>query len=1761
VYVPVANANGAVTLTMTTSDLGNTGSGGTLTDVDTRTINITAINDAPTATAGAVTGSEDTNYIFTWANFNIVDIDSPLASLNVQVMSTPVDGQLQFFNGSAWVAVTVNQTITKANIDAGNLRFAPDLDESGSNAYSTVGTGDQRTDYASFNYRGTDGVNSGTTVAMTVDIAPVVDQPTISAWAAQRVIASDDFEDGNVASGILTWTGSDLDVAELGAQNLYNAVQNPNTAETPANNIVMELENDATAANWMQTTLSNLTAGQAIQITFDTIERTTGPADRTNDAFDVLWNGVNVGTFNPGNAAWLSPVLNVTSIAGTNTLRFVPVDQTGSAGAIVDNLSIRASFAYGLEDTAISLPSLVGAATFGDVADNSEQHTLSITSIPVGATLSDGVRSFTATAGNTSAIVFNEDNPAAATGGANWTLSALTITPPANYSGNFTLTAVANAQETATGANASASTTLNVAVAPVNDAPVGVADARTATEGATASFATVLSNDTDVENDPLTVFDFATNSGSGGVTANGTNSVTTTLGGTVTMNANGTFTYTAPARNHADATSDVDSFVYRATDGGTTPSGWTTVSINVTDTAPTAHADSDSGLVGGTVNGNVMTGAGGAPGGADTLGADATTVSNVTFQGTPISSNFSAGVWTIQTANGTLAINQSGAYSYLSAYKNVTASGPVSGTWDTAGVGYYGFDGSSPIVAGSLNTAALTGAAGAAARAFVRFRDNGGTNDDGMGVESSAGNSGNNRIENGEFLVLDIGTQMGTPLSRSASVTLTDLTAAETATWTAYNAAGTQVGTGTIIGNGSFIANLTINTAAGFRYLMFSSGGANYRVNGLTAEPDLTGITPDVFNYTITDVDGSASSTTLTLTTNSAPSAIADSATVFESGLASGTQAGVTAITTSGNLLANDAGIDANTTITNVNGTTPDVNGVITITNAVGTLTVYTTAFSGRVAGDYTYTLSAATTQGTNDTATFNYTIRDNTFGQTSTAALTINIADDAPIGSDVSKTLQAASGASTFNLVLVLDVSGSMTTLVGSTGKTRLQIAQEALAEMIDRYDELGNVNVQVVPFSSTVSETPWFVDSKYAAISYINSLTANGGTQYSTAITAVMTGFTKPTADKTLFYFISDGEPTAGFEVGAAQQTSWENFVTANGDISFGIGIGSATLTYLLPIAYPNTDANADGQEDYAITLSNAADLSNTLLSTVNGGVVLGNVSVLSGSGSSGFMIGADTGHIQSVVVDGVTYSYVSGGPDSATINTARGGEFTINYLTGAYSYRLTLNTTTQGQQEVFPLTAIDNDGDTKTLNLTINLDYVANLDANRDLVLTNITGANPITLSDAALLHNDSHGSNATVSATSNPFGGAVSGTSSIVFTPAAVPAPTPYVTETPVGDSNSSGTNNNSIANAIDLTNRSRFAPVAVADAGAVADANAYSLKFSGTFVAAAGTRDADYVKLSLNAGETLILDIDNGTVDTTVTLYDANGNQLAFNDDASNALGGTGSTNGLDSYISYVVPADGIYYAAVTTFNTGANGSYSMWVSIQNPAQGFDYSVTENAQTDTAHVDITHIVGTTITGTSNDEILIGGNTDDTLNANAGNDVLLGGGGSDTLNGGDGADRLEGGAGNDTLNGGNGNDILYGGSGNDSLTGGAGADVFAWTLTDKGVAGTPALDTVIDFNNTATGDSLNLRDLLVGEAASGPGANLDDYLHFVKVGLDTVVHISSSGGFSSGYSAAAEDQSITLQGVDLVTAFGGNDQLIIQDLLNRGKLITD
>ena len=128
------------------------GDGGTSANYDA-TVTVTAVNDAPTSTGGSVTGVEDTARVFTWSEFNLSDVDTTIgANTAVRVLSKPADGTLQYYNGSVWTAVSVNQVFTKATIDAGLVRFLPDANETGHDGYASPGVGNNLQTYAQFNF-------------------------------------------------------------------------------------------------------------------------------------------------------------------------------------------------------------------------------------------------------------------------------------------------------------------------------------------------------------------------------------------------------------------------------------------------------------------------------------------------------------------------------------------------------------------------------------------------------------------------------------------------------------------------------------------------------------------------------------------------------------------------------------------------------------------------------------------------------------------------------------------------------------------------------------------------------------------------------------------------------------------------------------------------------------------------------------------------------------------------------------------------------------------------------------------------------------------------------------------------------------------------------------------------------------------------------------------------------------------------------------------------------------------------------------------------------------------------------------------------------------------------------------------------------------------------------------------------------------------------------------------------------------------------
>ncbi len=418
---------------------------------------------------------------------------------------------------------------------------------------------------------------------------------------------------------------------------------------------------------------------------------------------------------------------------------------------------------------------------------------------------------------------------------------------------------------------------ITVTMTGTNDAPVCVTDSFVVTEGTAALLGNVLANDTDADSPVLTVAQFAINSsGAGATAANGTNSIVTALGGTVVMNADGTYTYTAPAHNHSLAS--VDSFAYRASDG-TAVSSWTTVTVNIADTTPIANDDVNSLAGGSSVSGNVITGAGDTVGGgADVLGADAVSVTSVSVtQGTVVSNTVGAGnVRTIVTSNGTLVIDQDdGSYTYtkapdigVDAGGNYADANAAKTAWSAAGFTLYGYDNESnyanPYVGGNPANGIDTNRLTATQAGYVRYRNNINTNNDGFGTENANGSSNDNRIENNEHFLISIAT-----LADAATMTLTDLSGSETSYWRAYAADGSFVASGSITGNGSNTAVATISTSSPFAYLVLSSTGSTFRIDGLSVSPTIT--EPDIFTYTLADADGDTTTATLTINPGLAP--------------------------------------------------------------------------------------------------------------------------------------------------------------------------------------------------------------------------------------------------------------------------------------------------------------------------------------------------------------------------------------------------------------------------------------------------------------------------------------------------------------------------------------------------------------------------------------------------------------------------------------------------------------------------------------------------------------------------------------------------------------------------------------------------------------------------------------------------------------------------------------------------------------------------
>jgi T5SS/PEP-CTERM-associated repeat protein/VCBS repeat-containing protein len=564
-YTPDADYNGADALNITTSDLGNTGTGGPQTDSKSVAITVNPVNNStPVANNDSIIVNEGgtvTALVNGAASVlgNDTDADLPNDSLSASLAKGPAHGSL-----------TLNADGTFTYIHDGSETTA---------------------DSFTYTVKDAAGHVSGTaTVSITVD--PVNDSTPVATADAITV------NEGGTATLLVGGAASVL-----------------------ANDSDADLPNDVLSA-----TVSTGPAHGSLTLNKDgTFTYIHDGSETTSDSFTYT---VKDAAGHVSNAATVSidinPVNDSTPVAGDDR---VTVNEGGTATVLLGgaasllandtdadlpNDSLSAAVATGPAHGALTLNA---DGTFTYVHDGSETTSDSFTYTvkdAAGHVSNTATVAITVTPVNDSTPVANEDKATVGEGGTtaiavlsndtdadlpNDSLTPSVATGPAhgtltlNKDGTFTY--VHDGSETTSDSftytvkdaagHVSNTATVAITVTPVNDStPVANDDKATIGEGGTTTIA-VLANDSDADlpNDSLTP-----------------SVATGPAHGTLTLNKDGTFTYV-----HDGSETTSDSFTYTVKDAAGHVSNTATVAITVTpvnDSTPVANDDKATVAEGGT---------------------------------------------------------------------------------------------------------------------------------------------------------------------------------------------------------------------------------------------------------------------------------------------------------------------------------------------------------------------------------------------------------------------------------------------------------------------------------------------------------------------------------------------------------------------------------------------------------------------------------------------------------------------------------------------------------------------------------------------------------------------------------------------------------------------------------------------------------------------------------------------------------------------------------------------------------------------------------------------------------------------------------------------------------------------------------------------------------------------------------------------------------------------------------------------------------
>jgi VCBS repeat-containing protein len=1027
------------------------GNGGTSTAAAVITIN--GVNDAPVAAADAVSTTEDTAGVGNVLLDNGGGVDSDVESDPLTV--SEVNGSAA--NLGAQIALGSGALLTlNAN---GSYEYDPN------GAFESLADGDSTTD--SFTYTISDGNGGSDSATVTMTIAGVNDAPV-------GVADTNSTDEDTAISGNVLLNDTDVDTGAILSVSAVNGVAaNVDTQITLASGALLTLNSDGSYDYDPNGSFEGLQNGESATDSFSyTVSDGQGGSDTATATITI--NGVNDApvanddgnSTDEANVAIGNVITNDTDVDNdpqvvteiNGVAANVGVQITLASGALV-TLNSDGSYIYNPNGAFEHLGVTVGTATdsftytLSDTNGGTDTATVSmliagINDAPVALADTASTDENTNVLGNVltndtdvdtgDVLSVNEVNGVAANVGAQITLaSGALLTLNANGSYDYNPNGAFEGLQVGESATDSFSykvsdglgggtdtETVTITINGVNDAPVANDDGNS-TDEANVAIGNVITNDTDVDNDPQVVTEI------NGVAANVGVQITLASGALVTLNSNGTYTYNPNgAFEHLGFTvgTATDSFTYTLSDtfGGTDTATVSMLIAGIND-APVALADTASTDENTSVLGNALTND------TDVDTGDVLTVSEVNGVGASVGTQIAlaSGALLTLNANGSYSYNPNGAFEDLADGQSTTdsfdytvsdgiggsdiatATITINGVNDapvavddtnstdenTAVLGNVLTNDTDVDLGDVLSVSAVNGVAGnvgtqitLASGALLTLNASGSYDYDPNGAFESLAN-GQSTTDSFNYTVSDGngGSDIGTVTItingvNDAPVAGADTNSTDEATAVLGNVLtnDTDVDSGAVLsvsevnGVGANVG-VQITLASGALLTLNANGSYSYDPNGSFESLAIGESTTDSFNYTVSDGLGGTDTATVTITINGAndtPVANADAGSTDEETLAFG------------NVLANDTDADASDTlvVSAVNGVAASVGAQITL--ASGALLTLNSD------GSYEYDPSAFSPLGldANASDSFTYTVSDGN-GGTDDATVTINIA------------------------------------------------------------------------------------------------------------------------------------------------------------------------------------------------------------------------------------------------------------------------------------------------------------------------------------------------------------------------------------------------------------------------------------------------------------------------------------------------------------------------------------------------------------------------------------------------------------------------------------------------------------------------------------------------------------------------------------------------------------------------------------------------